>query len=511
MSSRINYTDEQEQVITLAKQGYDICVRARAGTGKSSNIIGVGESTQLSGLVLVFLRNNANELNLKLPFNFEAQTINSLAWQNCGYVFGDRVRGRLTPKQVVDALQINKNVPKFTPYRFASMAMKTINNFCMSADKNISEIHIPLLKKSIRSDHRGQIEDIIKHYATRLWVTLIDRDCKLSIGHDIYLKLYQLSDPTLPYDIVALDEGQDSNPVTIDIFRSQYIQKIIVGDDFQQIYAWRGAVNALDSVDFEKNCFLTKSFRFGQPIAELATKVIQVYTGENVSLTGNDLIESHIIDFLNESKPTIEICRTNTKILSKVVSLIENEPSIKICIKKGIEEMIALIRGMMNLKNGLHSDSIELSSFDSWFELIEYSESGLGGDFVPLIKIINSGQVEKVISVLEKIKYIDESSADICFVTAHSSKGMEWDHVKLGDDFPAPMFQDGEFIYPPREEINLLYVAVTRAIRTLDISECFAAIFAHKGMDKNAVENTYQKFIQNRFERLTHNETDHFP
>ena len=45
-----------------------------------------------------------------------------------------------------------------------------------------------------------------------------------------------------------MDEGQDMNPTILDIFNKQDINKIIVGDPNQQIYAFRGAVNALGTI-----------------------------------------------------------------------------------------------------------------------------------------------------------------------------------------------------------------------------------------------------------------------
>ena len=45
-----------------------------------------------------------------------------------------------------------------------------------------------------------------------------------------------------------MDEGQDMNPTILDIFNNQDINKIIVGDPNQQIYAFRGAVNALGTI-----------------------------------------------------------------------------------------------------------------------------------------------------------------------------------------------------------------------------------------------------------------------
>ena len=42
---------------------------------------------------------------------------------------------------------------------------------------------------------------------------------------------------------------------------------ILVGDPNQQIYQFRGAVNALHSFDADRTFYLTQSFRFGPEVA----------------------------------------------------------------------------------------------------------------------------------------------------------------------------------------------------------------------------------------------------
>ena len=54
--------------------------------------------------------------------------------------------------------------------------------------------------------------------------------------------------------------------------------------------------------------------------------------------------------------------------------------------------------------------------------------------------------------------------------TAHKSKGLEWDNVKIGDDFFGPREDKntGTTIMPNDDEHRLAYVAVTRARKKLD-------------------------------------------
>ncbi|HEY1176967.1 MAG TPA: UvrD-helicase domain-containing protein, partial [Phytomonospora sp.] len=69
---------------------------------------------------------------------------------------------------------------------------------------------------------------------------------------------------------------------------------------------------------------------------------------------------------------------------------------------------------------------------------------------------------------------------DVMVITAHKSKGLEWDRVKIGDDFPQPKEDEatGETTYPDDENLRLAYVAVTRAGKELDPGS-LAWVFHH--------------------------------
>ena len=78
------------------------------------------------------------------------------------------------------------------------------------------------------------------------------------------------------------------------------------------------------------------------------------------------------------------------------------------------------------------------------------------------------------------------SDADIVLTTAHKSKGLEFENVYLTDDF-VDMFPkiDEETkltIEPEREEINLLYVAITRAEKSLSVSDKLVSWFKAVGL-----------------------------
>ena len=80
----------------------------------------------------------------------------------------------------------------------------------------------------------------------------------------------------MPHDILMIDEGQDMNPAMLEVFKEQNTTKIIVGDPNQQIYMFRGAVNALGSIEAKYTYHLTQSFRFGPQIAFAANTCLQI-------------------------------------------------------------------------------------------------------------------------------------------------------------------------------------------------------------------------------------------
>ncbi|KGH08197.1 hypothetical protein P608_18430 [Comamonas thiooxydans] len=59
--------------------------------------------------------------------------------------------------------------------------------------------------------------------------------------------------------------------------------------------------------------------------------------------------------------------------------------------------------------------------------------------------------------------------ASITVTTAHRSKGLEWDTVQLTDDYPDIFDPDME-PEAREDEINLLYVGSSRAMRVLIIN-----------------------------------------
>lgn len=100
--------------------------------------------------------------------------------------------------------------------------------------------------------------------------------------------------------------------------------------------------------------------------------------------------------------------------------------------------------------------------------------------------------VTKKLELLREHTVTNEREADITVSTAHRSKGLEWERVVLGDDFQDiadPLMSEQE----RRDETNLLYVAVTRARRTLVLNELMQQLAEEKSRTKEKTTSPHER------------------
>jgi len=92
-------------------------------------------------------------------------------------------------------------------------------------------------------------------------------------------------------------------------------------------------------------------------------------------------------------------------------------------------------------------------------------------------KAFGKEQEEDILNLINDVRrwvqnYPPRIPIDAEIITAHKSKGKEWDRVKLFDDFKQPEINDeGEMQLPDPEELRISYVAATRAKKSIDIGE----------------------------------------
>lgn len=466
MSNTLNVlTIEQEQV--LRAEVPTLKVEAFAGTGKTTTLVAFAKARPNKRfLYIAFNKAIQMEAERKFPSNVKARTTHSLAFAQFGNPFfkaGKLVAG-IKPTQMLRAFNLPGNKEN---YRLVADVMETVNNYMASADPAIGRVHLP-------GDSRDKVvhsEDTILSYAKKAWEKMCDlEDASLGMVHDGYLKLYQLSRPVLNYDYILFDEAQDANPVTTSLVMSQTCRKVFVGDTHQQIYSFRGAHNALEQIRADATLYLTQSFRFGSNVAITANAILSGLKGETRPLIGMNG-EGKIGPVDRESQYAV-ISRTNALVLDEAISAVDRNQ--KIHFVGGVNGYnFDKIEDTYNLYAG-RADQVRdayVRSFGTFSDMEEFAEEADDKETKMLCRVVRK-YGDRIPNLLRRIRseaVDDMSQANIVLTTAHKSKGLEFDQVILNEDFMETV-ENGEILPQDKinpEEVNLVYVAATRAMKTL--------------------------------------------
>jgi hypothetical protein len=444
-------TEEQVAIIDAAQSHESLKIYAAAGSGKTTTMKLCAEAIARPSLYIAFNKSVADEARGKFPRTATVATAHSLAFRDIG---------RLYKNKIVNSLwRLKRDVaPRFEKahaYYGGSEdersqdfdhVLETFNSFLASADFAIGAAHIP---KEARDS------EVCAKLATLLWRAATDTNDPCPITHDVYFKLWQLSMPRLPFQTILIDEAQDLSPVMLDIVSRQQCQKIFVGDPYQQIYAWRGAVNALESVELPFFP-LTASFRFGQQVADVANAILAC---RKAPFTIKGLGTSEPVKVGYDADATGIVARSNAGLVAAAVRAAEEHRQIHFF--GGVEDLVQSIEGAFALFKFGRSKHELFSVFKNFAEAQKAAETPLGSSFRPFVKLVESYKdgTPLLASKLRGAHVDDPMDADVRFGTTHKFKGQEADRLLASGDY-MPWVRDDEM---QGEDANLIYVAITRA------------------------------------------------
>lgn len=479
-------TQEQVNCGDLVEHNDLVKIDAVSGSGKTSTLEYISGRLAMPSLYLAYNKNMADEAREKFPNNVETRTTHSLAYAQFGRAYAHKLKrpvGRYvnvagTASEIskyfrIPAIEVNEDTVITAP--FLGLVIKdSVAKFEQSADKafNVDQ-HLPPhhrkdLQKRFGEDGWGQAKKCVAKFGKKLWEERIKPSSVVLCTHDTYLKLFQMSKPDLSedYKILLLDEAQDTNDCVLDIVMNQKdkMKIVLVGDARQQIYAWRGAVNAMSKIAATTGK-LSKSFRYGNEIAEIAKAVLQ----NKVSIVGNEKIKSTVglIKAVDFDKPYTILFRKNTSLIFRAIELIADGEKVSINIDvKDFVEMLSSANALFH-KDMARVKHENILPYSSWADFLNEAKSA--PDLNKMVTIVMSGDADYVIKTLHTYK--KDPKAKVTLTTSHKAKGLEYDQVVLADDFPSVYNTKGEFVGLTQEEENLLYVASTRAKFALNVNQ----------------------------------------
>ena len=490
ISFEMELTKEQINIINATG---DIKINAVAGSGKTTTIIEYAKARPKNSKILYLAFNKSVKLEAAKKFtaigldNVNVETAHSLAFKHIVYNSHFKIKQQAYKTHEIAALLgLQGNGEKHAEYIIANHINNFIAYFCNSDKQKVQELnYLDVVEDSKAKTFVKTFYQYIE-LQTRLLLGKMNTG-EIEITHDFYLKKFQLSNPQLHYDFILFDEGQDASPAMLDIFFKQPATKVIVGDTHQQIYGWRFAVNSLQKANFTAYN-LSTSFRFNQGTAGLAMNILQWknhlenYTPQQIFGKGSS----------KENKVKAILARTNLGLLLKAIEYVTEKKNIKHIYFEGninsytYADEGASLYDVLNLKNNKHQyikDKL-IGAMKDMQELEEYIEKTDDKQLAMMLEIVKEygNDIPEIIKKIKE-KHVDndeKEKAEMIFSTVHRCKGIEYDSVQIVNDFinEKKLEKSGEEdkkeernIDKLNEEINLLYVAVTRSRNSIHIPE----------------------------------------
>lgn len=337
----------------------------------------------------------------------------------------------------------------------------------------------------------------------------LKNDVKLT--HDYYFKNAQLAGvdfSALGYDRVVVDEVQDNNPPMLAMIRDQLGAKVpvaYVGDQYQQIYSFRGSINTIELLKTEGavSCLpLSQSFRCADDIAYMATLFLRQERKEVMQIKGVRTPKPLAYEPIKEDEARTIIFRGNASIYLYLMKEMIHDPEklLKHKVKVvnngggGIEFAQKRIASLLQSAIDGNVPDDEMGFMGRMFEKT-------GSNDVLVLK-------EAFDNVQKIVKGTREANATLCLTTVHQAKGLEWDNVILGDDFvnlyeknkEADLHDDQTML---NEEKNIFYVAMTRARTKLSAlsPDSYAGVFLRSIKDEvlNYISSEKEYYWENGY------------
>ena len=404
------------------------------------------------------------------------KTVHQMAMGKCGWMFSKKLTSNLRAKDILDSGLLTErgegeggvfrrvgqvlaslksffNSPDNSPdseaslFRRVGQVLASLNSFLNSPDSEASLEHVPSVWTVGHSQHNlsPQQRQLVLEDTKAVWRAMRDKeDMRVRMPYDGYMKLWQLRNANLQWvtnhDVLLLDEGQDMNPAMLEIFMKQSVTRVIVGDPHQQIYMFRGAVNALDLVTPTHTFFLTQSFRFGPEIGFLANKCLRDLKGlDSRTLVGGKKKDSFLGTNRKDRDQVAFIGRTNFGLFDKLNRLIcEEHSGKKIGLVGGAEsynfdDYLDIFYLMTDQKNKMK----KYKNWKSYQQFTAFAKNVADVELLSKIKIVEKFG-PRLVSIVAKVKTVctkDIRKADIVLSTIHKAKGLEFDTVTLLNDF----------------------------------------------------------------------------
>lgn len=471
-------TDEMKAILDHPPTR-DLVVEAGAGSGKTTLLTEYAKKWRQRGLYLSYNAAIAEEAKMRFPSNIDAMTAHSYAYRTLGV---SRYKTRLVPKirrNHVREACFELDNPYLAEDRMVKCIMAGVHNFTNSAGTILTEYHCEL--EFAPKKTREMVMPII----AKAILSFVNFDqSSLPFTHDCYLKKLELTGAMgAEYDYILVDEAQDLNPILLSLVNKAARPVIMVGDRKQAIYSFRGSVDAMASVDAPR-LPLSQSWRFGAPVDDIANYILSYTTVPPSWKIKGRPGHTTKVEVYNgaANRESLVLARTNIRIFEGLVSI-----KVPFHVIGGFEAIATQLLSALALSKNQREKIMDplVLSYRNWDEMVADAEDDDDREVKRIVKIVKD-YGDGIIDIIERLRGLhrpNKNEAVLTLSTAHKAKGLEAENVIILDDFPTPSELEmrrlehkiSQVEYD--QEFHLMYVAVTRAINSLKLSQHLYDVF----------------------------------
>jgi F-box protein, helicase, 18 len=472
-------TEEQKNIITSKES--KIKIEAVAGSGKTETLYYYSKERP-KNRILYLVYNKSAQLESEKTFgklpNVTVKTIHSLAF---GYKGLQYLKKNKLLQGSYNAYDVLRDLSLGTDIEMAIKVINGYNNFLLSDLYSVYDL------KDFNNDQNKKT--ILKNIDI-LFNLKKSFNNSIKVEHDFYLKLFQLSktDLSKKYDTILLDESQDSSLLVYDIIKNSNINNIVMcGDRFQQMYAWRNALNIMELFD-GKEYRLSTSFRVSNNIAYLSKIILKQIGDIDIDIKGFNK-DNKIINKINYNNQYGILCRTNAEVISNSFNSIEKGK--KIFFEGGYYsyKFNNLIDAYYFYRDGNTNNPL-FSKYKNYDDMIDYANKTGDIEILIINNLIKkySNRIPALITQVKNSSVTKKEKCDLLITTIHRSKGQTYkfpikisnDHVDLYDAFEKKYIKKVNNFEINLEELFIVYVAVTRGANEIELSDNIKAYFEYQ-------------------------------
>lgn len=483
------WSSQQAAFIDWAQNGRGSCVLiAVAGSGKTTTFLGAVAGMRGKTAIMAYNKKIAVEIAAKLvDLGIDWKQANA----STVHSFGFKAIRKFSPQVKVDDKKVQaifeQNMGDGHPY--AAIVVKLVSLAKQRAVGAVCGLHdyaawmdiithFDLIDEEL--DMESDTVDEIISLAQRTLRASNKSTAVIDFDDMVYLPLVHPM-KMFRYDNIIVDEAQDTNPARRELVKKLLLpggRLLAVGDPRQAIYGFTGADN--DSLDLIRADFkaiempLTVTYRCPRAVVEFAHQWVSHIEAHASAPEGT--VTQMAWDAFLTAKPTAAdaiLCRNTKPLVQAAFALIRARIPCKI---EGRDVAASILKLAQKWKSAKTIDAYE-KRLDNFFEhqskKVEGNKLQMLEDMVATMHVImdqvkstGGSHMTQVCEAVDAL-FADDVTGVVTLSTIHKSKGREWKNVYWLNRQSTCPSKYAKQAWEVAQEVNLCYVAATRAMANL--------------------------------------------